>query len=251
MRTLGENSLDEIMPLFCLQKIGDLRWGTEQRKATTGNVDLSQIIQLVHDLRNLLARDLGVYERLCAKVVAHGGKIFISLSIGSLTLEIKKHNQQFTDTLNTGPTLTLTGYLDKIVSLHVSADVLIRYACSPRLRTHFTNKKFDLATMPNTPYTRTLSTTREQWVECLQKAFCVGITRSPSNRGYDSSKSICRTKGTLTFMHNETIHHLEECLYDPTYSNLFSGQRINRQYSPLNMEIDGYKGSISSKGTIY
>jgi len=68
-------------------------------------------------------------------------------------------------------------------------------------------------------------------------------------RGHDGSKSICRTKGTLTFMHNDTIHHLEECLYDPTYSNLFSGQRINRQYSPLNIEINGHIGSISSKRT--
>jgi len=102
------------------------------------------------------------------KVVAHGGKI---LSTGSLTLEIKKHNQQFTDTMNTGPNLPLTRYLDKIVALHVSADVLIRYACSPRLRTYFTNKKFDLATVPDIPYTGTLPTTREQWVECLQRAF--------------------------------------------------------------------------------
>jgi len=37
--------------------------------------------------------------------------------------------------------------------------------------------------------------------------------------------------------------------YDPTYSDLLSGQRINRQYSPLNIEIDGFRGSISSKGT--
>ena len=101
-------------------------------------------------------------------VAAHGGKIFISLlSIGPLTLEIKEHNQLFTDTLNTGPNLPLTRYLDKIVSLHASADVLIRYACSPR---HFTNKKFVLTIVPNTPYTGNLPTTREQWVECLKKA---------------------------------------------------------------------------------
>ena len=73
--------------------------------------------------------------------------------------------------MNTGPNLPLTRYLDKIVALHVSADVLIRYACSPRLRTYFTNKKFDLATVPDIPYTGTLPTTREQWVECLQRAF--------------------------------------------------------------------------------
>ena len=64
-------------------------WGTERRKATTSNVDLSRLIELVHDMRNLLARDLGVYERLCVKVAAHGGKnIFISLlSTGPPTLE--------------------------------------------------------------------------------------------------------------------------------------------------------------------
>jgi len=189
MRTeiiLGENIPCEILPLFCLRKIGDLMWDTEQRKATIGNVDLSQIIQLVHDMRNLLARDPGVYERLCVKVVAHGGKIFISLSTGSLTLEIKEHNQQFTDTLNTGPNLPLTRYLDKIVSLHVNADVLIRYACS-RLRTHFTNKKLVLVIVPNTPYTGILPTTREQWVECLQKAL--------SHTNYEAS-SVALVDGT-------------------------------------------------------
>jgi len=65
MRTgiiLGENIPREILPLFCLRKIGDLMWGIEQRKAITSNVDLSQIIQLLHDLRNPLARDPGVCE---------------------------------------------------------------------------------------------------------------------------------------------------------------------------------------------
>ena len=68
-------------------------------------------------------------------------------------------------------------------------------------------------------------------------------------KGHDSSKSICGTKGTLTFTHNKFIHHLEECLYDPTYSDLLSGQRINHQYSLLNIEINGFRGSTSSKGT--
>jgi len=95
-------------------------WGTEQRKATTGSVDLPQIIQLVHDMRNILASDPRVYERLRLKVAAYGGKTFISLlSPGPLTLEIKTHHKLFTNTFNTGPNLPLTRYLDKIVSLHV------------------------------------------------------------------------------------------------------------------------------------
>ena len=191
MRTgiiLGENIPREILPLFAVRKIGDLIWGTEQKKATTGDVDLSQIIQSVHHMRSLLDGDSGVYERLCVKVAAHGGKIFISLlSIGPLTLGIKEHNQQFTDTLNTGPNLPLTRYLDKIMSLHVSANVLIRYACSPRLRTHFTNKKFVLVTVPNTPYTGTLPTTQEQWMKCLQKAL--------SHTNYEAS-SVTLVDGT-------------------------------------------------------
>ena len=68
-------------------------------------------------------------------------------------------------------------------------------------------------------------------------------------RGHDGAKSTCKTKGTLTISHNNTIHHLEECLYDPTYSNLISGQRINRQLTSITLEIDGHQGSISSKGT--
>lgn len=101
---LGENIPSEILPLFFLRKMGDLMWGTEQRKATTGNVDLSQIIQLVQRMKNLLGSDSRVYAEY------------------------------------EGPNLPLTRYLNKIVSLHVSADVLVRYACSPRLRTHFMNK---------------------------------------------------------------------------------------------------------------
>ena len=87
----GENIPPEILPLIGLRKMGDLMWGTEQRKVTTGNVDLSHIIELVHDMRNLLPRDPGVYERLCVKVMGHGGKIFISLpSTGPPTLEINE-----------------------------------------------------------------------------------------------------------------------------------------------------------------
>jgi len=68
-------------------------------------------------------------------------------------------------------------------------------------------------------------------------------------QGHDGAKFMCRTKGTLTISHNNTIHHFEECLYDPTYSDLISGQRVNCQFSPINIEVDGFRGSISSKGT--
>jgi len=68
-------------------------------------------------------------------------------------------------------------------------------------------------------------------------------------RGHDGTKSICRTKGTLMIAHKNHVHHLEECLYDPTYSGLISGQRINRQLSPMTMEIDRFQGTISSKAT--
>ncbi|KAF8430337.1 hypothetical protein EV426DRAFT_708512 [Tirmania nivea] len=158
---LGENIPSEILPLFCLRKMGDLMWGTEQRKATTGNVDLSQIIQLVHDMKNLLGSDPRVYERLCLKVAEYEG-----------------------------PNLPLTRYLDKIVSLHVSADVLVRYACSPRLRTYFTNKKFVLTTVSNTPYTGYLPTTREQWVACLQKALSYTSYETSSMKFVDGTQGM-------------------------------------------------------------
>ena len=40
---------------------------------------------------------------------------------------------------------------------------------------------------------------------------------------HDGTKSICRTKGTLEFVHNGKLLKHEECLYDPSYSNLISG----------------------------
>jgi len=64
-------------------------------------------------------------------------------------------------------------------------------------------------------------------------------------RGHDGARSICKTKGTLTISHHGKIHHLEDCLYDPIYSNLISGQRINRQLLPLIMKIDGFQGSVT------
>jgi len=43
---------------------------------------------------------------------------------------------------------------------------------------------------------------------------------------HDGTQSICHTKGTLEIRHNsKTIKH-EDCLYDSTYSNLISGQRM-------------------------
>jgi len=66
-------------------------------------------------------------------------------------------------------------------------------------------------------------------------------------RGHDGSKSVCKTKGTLTISHNGNIHQLDKCLYDSTYSNLISGQRINQQLSTLTLEINSFRGSISSK----
>jgi len=68
-------------------------------------------------------------------------------------------------------------------------------------------------------------------------------------RGHDGAESICYTKEILSIYYNGQIHHLEDCLYDPTYSNLISGQRINCQFSPINIEIDSFLGSISSKET--
>ncbi|KAF8446916.1 hypothetical protein BGX38DRAFT_1143030 [Terfezia claveryi] len=158
---LGEDIPSEILPLFCLRKLGDLMWGTEQRKATTRNVDLSQIIQLVQRMKNLLGSDPRVYERLCLKVAEYEG-----------------------------PNLPLTRYLEKIVSLHVSADVLVRYACSPRLRTHFTNKKFVLTTVSNTPYTGYLPTTREQWMACLQKALSYTSYETSSMKFVDGTQGM-------------------------------------------------------------
>jgi len=43
---------------------------------------------------------------------------------------------------------------------------------------------------------------------------------------HDGTKSICHTKGTLEIVHNgKTLKH-KDCLYDPSYSNLISGQRL-------------------------
>jgi len=67
-------------------------------------------------------------------------------------------------------------------------------------------------------------------------------------RGHDGAKSICKAKGTLTILHNGVTHHLKECLYDATYSNLISGQQVHRELSPMVLEVNGHYRSISSQG---
>jgi hypothetical protein len=45
---------------------------------------------------------------------------------------------------------------------------------------------------------------------------------------HDGKKSICMKQGTLILKHNGCKIHLKETLYDPTYSNLISSQRISK-----------------------
>ena len=65
-------------------------------------------------------------------------------------------------------------------------------------------------------------------------------------RAHDGSITMCDTMGTLVIRHNnQTIRH-EECLYDPTYSNLISGQRMGSH----KLLIDNYKGLLQRKNGI-
>jgi hypothetical protein len=48
--------------------------------------------------------------------------------------------------------------------------------------------------------------------------------------GHDGKKSICKKQGTLIFKHNGRQIQLKETLYDPTYSNLISGQRVSENH---------------------
>jgi hypothetical protein len=48
--------------------------------------------------------------------------------------------------------------------------------------------------------------------------------------GHDGKKSICTKQGTLILKHNGRKIYLKETLYDPTYSNLISGQRISKNH---------------------
>ena len=65
-------------------------------------------------------------------------------------------------------------------------------------------------------------------------------------RAHDGSISICDTMGTLVIKHNnQTISH-EDCLYDPSYSNLISGQRMGSH----KMLVDNYKGILQRKNGV-
>lgn len=65
---------------------------------------------------------------------------------------------------------------------------------------------------------------------------------------YNKTISVCKNKGTLTFKHNGAIHRLQNCLYDPNYSNLISGQ-CEAKYT---LECEDRKAKLSSEGqTIY
>ena len=66
-------------------------------------------------------------------------------------------------------------------------------------------------------------------------------------RGHDGSTSICRIKRTLVFHHHEQNFELKDCLYDPMYSGLISGQQINPMYPNLHIETNESKGMISTK----
>lgn len=59
--------------------------------------------------------------------------------------------------------------------------------------------------------------------------------------GHDGTESTCSTMGTLVFSHNNrTIRH-EQCLYDPTYSNIISGLRMPDKHI---LKMDGGKAEL-------
>ena len=61
---------------------------------------------------------------------------------------------------------------------------------------------------------------------------------------HDKTISICKKRGTLVCSHNGEVHHLKNCLYDPSYSNLVSGQRTG-SYS---LEVEGKSAILKEKG---
>jgi len=61
-------------------------------------------------------------------------------------------------------------------------------------------------------------------------------------RGHDGSESICTVMGTLVFKHNGRIIRHEQCLYDPSYSNIISGLRM-----PDDFTLKGTKTSAELK----
>lgn len=65
-------------------------------------------------------------------------------------------------------------------------------------------------------------------------------------RAHDGSTYTCSTMGTLVLKHNkQTIRH-ENCLYDPSYSNLISGQRMGSH----KLLIDNHGGLLQRKNGI-
>ena len=63
---------------------------------------------------------------------------------------------------------------------------------------------------------------------------------------HDKSVSTCNKKGTLVFEHNGKTHRLENTLYNPTYSNLISGQRQGK----YTLECEGQDAKLLSKGEV-
>jgi len=68
-------------------------------------------------------------------------------------------------------------------------------------------------------------------------------------KGHNGAESICTTMGTLTLECNgKTIHH-RECLYDATYSNIISGERMPEKHT---LEVRGRKAKLrKGKKIIY
>jgi hypothetical protein len=61
---------------------------------------------------------------------------------------------------------------------------------------------------------------------------------------HDGTKSICKKRGTLTFRHNGREIKLKDTLYDLTYSNLISGQRITENHC---LEVNSEKRTAKLK----
>lgn len=68
------------------------------------------------------------------------------------------------------------------------------------------------------------------------------------DKGHDSSESICKLKGTLVISHNGKKHRLKDCLYDPSYSDLISGQQMSLHHPYLTLEMKGPHRTITTKG---
>lgn len=65
---------------------------------------------------------------------------------------------------------------------------------------------------------------------------------------YNKLTSVCHKKGTLVFVRNGQTHYLQDCLYDPTYSNLISEQR----HTAYTLEAEPTKATLKEGGkTVY